>query len=173
MRQAAVGARAKLKGATNTSEGEDGGGRMKLRSRSAKANKETKTTKPTSRAKHPTSKPKPSPKTQKATTAKPARGRPKGKSGAKDAKGKGKTRPLESVLDLSDDTREVSLAGIRDESEDTDFFFRGTKRSVEDVWSISNVWRDTRYKRRTCMSYDLFVGCERPVVSGEVARLKE
>ncbi|KAG8221250.1 hypothetical protein J3R82DRAFT_1414 [Butyriboletus roseoflavus] len=106
VRQAAVGARAKLKGATSTSNSEDGGDRMKLRSRSAKVNKETKTTKPTGRVKHPSSKSKASPKTQKATTAKPPRGRPKGKSSAKDVKGKGKTRPLESVLDLSDDTRE-------------------------------------------------------------------
>jgi len=82
---------------------------MKLRSRSAKGNAETKT-KPTTRAKQPPSKCKAPTRTQKATTttAKPTRGRPKGKSSAKDTKGKGKgkTRPLESVLDLSDDTRE-------------------------------------------------------------------
>ncbi|KAG9312155.1 hypothetical protein JVU11DRAFT_7445 [Chiua virens] len=106
-RQAAVGARAKLRGTTSDIENEDGDGRMKLRSRSAKMNTEVKTTKPTTRAKHPPSKSKTPTKTQKATTAKPARGRPKGKASAKDAKGKGKTRPLKSVLDLSDDTREI------------------------------------------------------------------
>ncbi|KAH0829121.1 hypothetical protein J3R83DRAFT_2597 [Lanmaoa asiatica] len=105
-RQAAVGARAKLKGTTTTSGGEDGGSRMKLRSRSTKANAETKTTKPTGRAKHPPLKSKATQKTTTTTTAKPARGRPKGKPSVKGAKGKGKARPLESVLDLSDDTRE-------------------------------------------------------------------
>jgi hypothetical protein len=39
------------------------------------------------------------------TTAKPA----KVKSSAKDKKGNGKAHPLERVLDLSDDTREVRL----------------------------------------------------------------
>ena len=107
-RQAAVGARVKLKGSSATSDREDEG-RMKLRSRSTRADAETKT-KPT-RTKQPPSKSKAPAKTRKATatttTTKPARGRPKGKSSAKNTKGKGKTRPLESVLDLSDDTREV------------------------------------------------------------------
>ncbi|KAF8554904.1 hypothetical protein OG21DRAFT_1508296 [Imleria badia] len=101
-RQAAVGARVKLRGTSSTDDAEDGG-RMKLRSRS-KANTETK---PTTRARQPASKSKGSTKT--TTTAKPARGRPKGKQSAKDTKGKGKARPLESVLDLSDDTREVRI----------------------------------------------------------------
>ena len=108
-RRAAVGARVKLRGTSSTSDGEDGS-RMKLRSRSAKANAETKSSKPTTRAKQPPSKSKAVtkiPKVTATTTAKPARGRPKGKANAKDTKRKGKTRPLESVLDLSDDTREV------------------------------------------------------------------
>lgn len=104
-----MGARAKLKGTTRTSDTEDGDGRMKLRSRSIKTNKESKTTKPTGRAKHPPSTSEAaSPKTQKATTTKPVRGRPKGRSNTKDTKGKGKAQPLKNVLDLSDDTREVS-----------------------------------------------------------------
>ncbi|KAI9568803.1 hypothetical protein HD554DRAFT_2171943 [Boletus coccyginus] len=101
-RQAVVGARVKLKCTGATSDREDGG-RMKLRSRSTRAHAETRA-KPT-RAKQPPSKSKAPAKTQRATT-KPARGRPKAKSSAKNTKGKGKARPLESVLDLSDDTRE-------------------------------------------------------------------
>lgn len=93
-RQAAVGARVNL--GSVTSDAEDG--RMKLRSRS-KVNGETK---PATRAA-----PKSKASTKTTTAAKPTRGRPKGKSSTKDTKGKGKARPLESVLDLSDDTREV------------------------------------------------------------------
>ena len=85
---------------------------MKLRSRIAKVTTVAKTTKSTTRqgAEHAPSKSKAQTRTQRTTTtAKPTRGRPKGKSSAKDTKGKGKARPLESVLDLSDDTREVRL----------------------------------------------------------------
>ncbi|KAF8141161.1 hypothetical protein EV363DRAFT_1496 [Boletus edulis] len=136
-RQAAVGA-VKLKGTHSTTSDTEDGGRMKLRSRSAKGNAESKSIKPTTRAKQPPSKPKASAKTQKTTattTVKPARGRPKGKkSSTKGTKGKGKARPLESVLDLSDDT---------------------TKMSDESVWNISNAWRGIRYKRRTCILYEV------------------
>ena len=112
-RQAVVGTTAKLRGTSTPSDAEDEG-RMRLRSRSrgTKANAETKTTQPTTRAKRPPSKSKASTKAQKATTtttAKPARGQPKGRASTRGPKGKGKARPLESVLDLSDDTREVRL----------------------------------------------------------------
>ncbi|KAF9228473.1 hypothetical protein BS17DRAFT_340918 [Gyrodon lividus] len=102
-RQAAVGAESKLKDAS--SDAENPGSRMKLRTRSSKA-------KPSS-----TSKPKPTSRSKTVATQKAkvvakssTRGRPKGKASAKDAKGKGKgkgkARPLEDVLGMSDDTRE-------------------------------------------------------------------
>lgn len=168
-RQAAVGARVRLKGTSATSDEEDGG-RMKLRSRSAKGNAETKT-KSTTRAKQSPSKCKAPTRTQKGTTtttAKPTRGRPKGKSSTKDikGKGKGKTRPLESVLDLSDDTREVRPTTMRRVNDADDVLGRSTIMSDENVWSISSAWRDTRYKRRTCMLYEVFVGCEREAWGG-------
>jgi len=108
-RQAVVGARARREGTASTSDEEDGI-RMKLRPRNTKANADTKQA---TRTKHFQSKPKASTRTRKATTVatekKSTRGRHKGKPSAKNAKGtkgKGKARPLENVLDLSDDTRE-------------------------------------------------------------------
>ncbi|KAF8547318.1 hypothetical protein OG21DRAFT_1517469 [Imleria badia] len=98
---AAVGARVKLRGTSSTDDAEDEG-RMKSRSRS-KANPETKSTKPNTRS---TSKPKGSIITTTATTgARSAEGQVERKR----YQGKGKARPLERVLDLSDDTREVRI----------------------------------------------------------------
>ena len=113
-RKAVVGARVEAKHTTSNEE-DDGHDRMKLRSRTTKAPvaREAKTTKSAS-VKPPPVKPKTRTRSQKATTtrpAQPARGRPKGKQSAKDTKGKGKAGPLENVLELSDDTREVRLIG--------------------------------------------------------------
>lgn len=111
-RQAVVVARAERKGTTPNEEEGHEGGQMKLRSRKVRVTAETKTTKTATRAKRSPSKPTAPTRGRKSTTTtagKPGRGRPKGKPRAKDTKGKGKARPLESVLDLSDDTREVRL----------------------------------------------------------------
>ncbi|KAF8841701.1 hypothetical protein BDN67DRAFT_493892 [Paxillus ammoniavirescens] len=109
VRQAAVGARTRLK--DRSSDIEDTGSRMKLRARSTKTNTEVKAKPLSSKKSKPTSKTKPVPKsTQKAKVAsKPTtRGRPKSKASATNpkGKGKGKARPLENVLEMSDDARE-------------------------------------------------------------------